>query len=115
MYSDRVRQLVGELPLSGEVEHPTHSARLDNPMCGDRLHVTLRLQEGRIEEFRYRVEGCAAALAAAAALALMCQGQSIDECRCFTPQDVIDSLGGLPSHKTHGAQLAIECLQQAIG
>ncbi len=114
MYSNKVRQLVAELPNHGQLDHPTHAARRDNPVCGDVLRLTLRVEGGVVREVGYEAQGCPAALACAAALSLFCPGQQVERCLQFQAADLVQFLEGLSSHKLHGADLALETLRAAL-
>jgi nitrogen fixation protein NifU and related proteins len=46
----------------------THAADGANPLCGDRLRIELRCEEGRIGEMRFTGEACAIAIATASML-----------------------------------------------
>ncbi len=43
----------------GRLPEPTHQAAGNNPLCGDRLSLTLRVSEGRVSEARCDAKGCA--------------------------------------------------------
>lgn len=114
MYSMKVRRLVAELPNRGEVKNPTHTARRENPVCGDVLSLSLRIQDGVVHQLRFRAQGCTAALACGASLAYICEGKTVEHCRKVTMADIVGFLDGLPPHKLHGAELALETLQAAL-
>ncbi len=52
----------------GVLEHATHRADGANPLCGDALHVDVRVAQGRIADLRFRGEACALARASASML-----------------------------------------------
>lgn len=52
----------------GVLEHATHAADGANPLCGDALHVDVRVINGRIADLRFRGEACALARASASML-----------------------------------------------
>lgn len=56
--------------LFGRLEHADSSADGHNPLCGDRLHVTLRLEGDRVSDLRFDGKGCAISVASAS---LMCE------------------------------------------
>ena len=85
-----------------------------NPVCGDRLRLSLRLHDGRIEAARFLAYGCAPTLACGSALAEMIEGMEIEEALRLTRQDIARALDGLPARKQHAAALAIETLREAI-
>ena len=114
MYSEHVRRLVAELPNSGPLEDRTHFARVENPVCGDILELSLRIEDRKVMACRFRASGCPAAIAASAAVTILTEGLTIEVCRAIDVQELLDYLGGLPSHKIHGAELALEALQKSL-
>lgn len=72
-----------------DVDHEEH-----NPLCGDRLHLTLRLDaENRIREIAWEGEGCAISQATASMLSEEIIGKTVDEVRALTRDDVLGLLG----------------------
>ncbi len=114
MYSERVKQLVAELPYSGQLAEATHRGRSENPVCGDLASFELRVQDEKVTGCRFRATGCVAAIAAAAALAEMCQHQPVPNCLQITCEDLLEDLGPLPTHKIHAVNLALEALRKAL-
>jgi nitrogen fixation NifU-like protein len=53
---------------AGALDHPSGAASLDNPLCGDRVTVQVRLAGGRVAALAHRVRGCLLCEAAAALL-----------------------------------------------
>ncbi len=43
----------------GELENATHSSEGYNPLCGDRISVGLRMQDGVCSDIRFKGDGCA--------------------------------------------------------
>jgi len=99
----------GELPDADAVV-----AEEMNPVCGDRLRLSLRLLDGRIVAARFLAYGCAPTLACGSALAEMIEGLTIEDAERLTKQDVSRALDGLPARKQHAAALAIETLRAAL-
>lgn len=52
----------------GTLEQPTHACDGVNALCGDSLHLELRLHEGRIADYGFRGECCAITTATASLL-----------------------------------------------
>jgi nitrogen fixation NifU-like protein len=66
----------------------------DNPLCGDRLRLTIRLdKDGRVEAVGWDGEGCIISQASASMLGEEMIGKTLDELRAFDKQDVLDLLG----------------------
>jgi nitrogen fixation protein NifU and related proteins len=62
-------------PLPGE----THHAEGLNPLCGDRVLVHARLEDGRLVEVRFEGSGCAISKASASVMTGVVKGRSAPE------------------------------------
>ena len=100
---------------TGEIEAPDAVASGQNPVCGDEVRATFRIEGARIREARYRAVGCHATIAVMSVLSGWVRGRSVTEARALTPEDVIDWFDSFPRGKHHAAELAIEVLQQVRG
>ena len=85
-----------------------------NPICGDRLRLSLLIKDGRIEAARYLAYGCPPTLVCGSVLTELISGKTTDEVKQLTRADLLDAIGGLPSRKHHAASLAIETLHSAL-
>jgi nitrogen fixation NifU-like protein len=85
-----------------------------NPVCGDRLRLSLLVKDGKVEAVRYLAYGCPPTLVCGSILTEMILGKEIVDVRNVTRADLIDAVGGLPSRKHHAAALAIEVLTSAL-
>lgn len=62
---------------------PDASARLDNPLCGDRVTLDLTLKDGHIGAIGHEVKGCLLCEAAAATIAADLTGASPQDARAM--------------------------------
>ncbi|HEX4023387.1 MAG TPA: SUF system NifU family Fe-S cluster assembly protein [Steroidobacteraceae bacterium] len=60
----------------GHVEPADAAADGHNPLCGDRLHVTLRLQGDTVADVRFEGQGCAISVASASLMSEAVKGKS---------------------------------------
>jgi nitrogen fixation protein NifU and related proteins len=100
----------------GRIESPDLSAELDNPLCGDRVHLELGLDpEGRIGRVRFDGHGCAISQAAASMLAGQIEGRQLEEARRFSSGEMLRLLGVTltPARQKCGL-LAWRTLQKAL-
>jgi nitrogen fixation NifU-like protein len=76
MSTSELRDLYRELILD-HARHPRHFGRLDttshsaqglNPLCGDKLHLYLNIEEGIIVDAAFEGSGCAISVASASLL-----------------------------------------------
>lgn len=114
MYSSKVLAHLADPQNVGEVSAPTVRGESNNPVCGDRLTLTLRLDGGVIVEARFLVEGCPPSIAAGSVLTGMLIGISAADAGRLTPRQVTDALESLPRNKEHCAVLAIDALRMAL-
>ncbi len=76
LYQDRIVALAKAKTGAGKLAAPTKSARRDNPLCGDRVTIDVRLDDnGRIVEIAHQVRGCLLCQASASALACVATGR----------------------------------------
>ena len=75
LYQDRIVALAKAKTGAGKLASPTKSARRDNPLCGDRVIMDVRLENGRIAEVAHQVRGCLLCQASASALASVAVGR----------------------------------------
>jgi len=113
-YSEAFKDHLAHPRNAGELEGATAVAEQSNPVCGDRLRLSLIIRDGRIEAARFLAYGCPPTLACGSALAEMLKGLTVEDALKLTRKEVVSALGGLPSRKQHAAALAIETLRAAI-
>lgn len=78
----------------GRLESPDLVSDLDNPLCGDEIHLEVSLAgDGRIDQVRFDGHGCVISQAATSLLADRVEGATLDEVRKITPADVVKLLG----------------------
>jgi NifU-like protein involved in Fe-S cluster formation len=99
---------------AGELADANAVAEQTNPVCGDRLRLSLRVNNGQIESARFLAYGCPPTLVCGSALVAAIEGMSVQRAMGFSKKDLLDQIGGLPSRKQHAAALAIETLRVAI-
>ena len=113
-YSETFKDHLANPRNSGELSDANAVAEETNPVCGDRLRLSLRIGDGRIEVARFLAYGCPPTLACGSVLAEMLEGMTIEDALKLERKEIIAALGGLPSRKQHAAALAIDVLRAAI-
>jgi nitrogen fixation NifU-like protein len=118
---------------AGPLANATHTARVTNPLCGDRVTVSLAVAGGRVETFRFEARGCLVATASASLLGELVEQQPVDAVRDLLtrlplvlvsrPNDLPPPLGALeplasvrdfPARRAC-VELAWKALSQALG
>jgi nitrogen fixation protein NifU and related proteins len=114
MYSSQVLDHFEHPRNPGEVDHPDLSVQIDNPVCGDVLKLTLRVIDGRIQEIRFRAQGCVPTMACASLLTELVTGRTIAQARQLRREELVKAIGGLPKASSHASHLAMDALHAAI-
>ncbi len=69
------------------LEHPSHQAYGNNPLCGDELTIHVQIEANVIRALSFTGEGCAICKASASLMTLTLEGKTITEatqmCRAF--------------------------------
>jgi nitrogen fixation NifU-like protein len=114
-YSNTFKDHLANPRNAGEMADAHASAEELNPVCGDRLRLSLLLHENRIEAVRFLAYGCPPTLVCGSVMTELIQGKTTEEASRLTRADLLNAIGGLPSRKQHAAALAIETLRSALG
>ncbi|HEY4691712.1 MAG TPA: SUF system NifU family Fe-S cluster assembly protein [Anaerolineae bacterium] len=77
----------------GRLEHPDISHEEDNPVCGDRIHIDLKVDDGIISDVRFDGRGCSISQAAASMLTEEIKGKTLDEVKHFDKAQILELLG----------------------
>lgn len=99
---------VGELPDANAI------GRAGSLECGDYLELYIRVENDKIEDVRFKVQGCIAALASSSMTTVLIKGKTLEEASRITDQDIANALGGLPEPKMHCSMLGADAIQSAI-
>jgi len=84
-------------------KNPHHHGRLDpndfsfedeNPLCGDKLRIDVRLdQDRRVKEVAFSGKGCAISQASASMLTDSIMGKTVEELKQLGKDDILELLG----------------------
>ena len=113
-YSNQFKDHLAHPRNAGELPEANAVADEENPVCGDRLRLSLIVKNDRIETARYLAYGCPPTLVCGSVLTELIIGKSVAEVMQLTRADLLTEIGGLPSRKQHAAALAIETLNSAL-
>ena len=113
-YSSTFKDHLANPSNAGELPDANATGEETNPVCGDRLRLSLRVHNGRVETARFLAYGCPPTLVCGSVLTELLTGKTIEEAARITRKDLLGALGGLPSRKQHAAALAIETLRSAL-
>lgn len=114
MYSDTVIDHFKNPRNVGELEQPDGVGEVGNPVCGDMIRITIKVEGDRLADVRFKTFGCGAAVASGSMGSEMAKGKTLEEAYSITNRDVAEALGGLPPEKLHCSNLAADGIRAAI-
>lgn len=115
MYSQKVMDHFMNPRNVGEIEDASGVGEVGNPVCGDIMHIEIKVDDSeRIEDIKFKTFGCAAAIATSSMVTEMVKGKTLEEASTITNRAVAENLDGLPPVKMHCSNLAADALHLAI-
>ena len=113
-YSAKVMDHFSNPRNVGELADANGVGEVGNPTCGDIMKMYLKIENGVIEEVKFKTFGCGAAIATSSIATEMIKGKPIDEALRLSNKAVIEALDGLPPVKIHCSVLAEDAIKAAI-
>jgi nitrogen fixation NifU-like protein len=98
----------------GELENANARARVRSSADGDLLQLHLRIEDGVVQDARFKVYGCGAAIATGSILSGLMIGKTIEELQSITNERISELMGGLPAEKIHCSVLAEQAVKAAL-
>lgn len=82
--------------------------------CGDTIQISIRVENGRIQESMFITDGCGTSIACGSMLTEMIKDKTIEEALMINSNDLLRSLDGLPEEHVHCTVLVVDVLRGAI-
>ena len=114
MYSEKVMEHFRDPRNVGEIPDADGVGKVGNPVCGDIMELSLKVEDGVIKDAKFRTFGCGAAIATSSMVTELVKGKTIEEALEISNKAVAEALGGLPPVKMHCSVLAEQALRSAI-
>jgi nitrogen fixation NifU-like protein len=83
------------------------------PECGDVMKLQLKVNNGVIEDAKFKTFGCGSAIASSSLATEMIKGKTLDEATQIKNTDIVNELN-LPPVKIHCSVLAEDAIKAAI-
>jgi nitrogen fixation NifU-like protein len=115
LYSDVIRERWRRPRFRGELPDATAVAEDVNPLCGDRVRMMMRVNDGLIAAARFAGDSCAICTASADVVAESIEGKSPAEATKLTSEDVLTILQtDVRPTRLRCVTLPLTVLQQAL-
>ena len=114
MYNEKVIDHFQNPRNVGEIEAADGVGEVGNPVCGDMIKITIKVEDGKLADVKFKTFGCGAAVASGSIGTEMVKGLTLEEAMNITNRQVAEELGGLPPEKMHCSNLAADGIRTAI-
>jgi nitrogen fixation NifU-like protein len=117
LYQDHILDHYEQPRYHGTLPDPDGSRDESNPLCGDQLHVDVKLNEARthIDAVAFHGRGCVISQATASMLMEAVVGRDVESVQALERQDVLDILGvQLTPARMKCALLSLRTLKMAL-
>ncbi len=114
MYSEKVMMAFRNPHNMGSIKDADGVGKVGNPICGDVMHLYIKVEDNRIKNIKFETFGCAAAIATSSIITDLAKGKTLEEALKISRDDIASELGGLPPIKLHCSVLAADALREAI-
>ena len=113
-YSEKVMDHFANPRNVGEIENADGVGEVGNPKCGDIMKMYLKINNGVIEDVKFKTFGCGAAIATSSMATELIKGKTIEEALKVSNKAVMEALDGLPPVKVHCSVLAEQAIKSAL-
>ena len=115
LYREHILDHYGNPRNEGALEHADISHERDNPVCGDRVRLDIKLKDGKVDEARFSGEGCVISIASASMFTEEIKGKTIADLKAMDDEDIFDMLGvKLGPSRANCAVLPLRVLQEGL-
>ena len=114
MYSEKVMDHFSNPRNVGEIQDASGVGTVGNAKCGDIMRMYLKVENGIIQDVKFKTFGCGAAIATSSMATEMVKGKTLKEALALTNKAVMEALDGLPPVKVHCSLLAEEAIHAAV-
>lgn len=114
MYSEKVLDHFSNPRNVGELPDANGVGEVGNAVCGDIMKMYLKVENGVIQDVKFKTFGCGAAIATSSMATELIRGKTLDEALKLTNKAVVEALDGLPPAKIHCSVLAEQAVRAAL-
>jgi nitrogen fixation protein NifU and related proteins len=113
-YSEKLLDYFQNPRCVGEIPDADAIAEVSNPVCGDVMKLWVKVDDGRIQDAKFKAQGCSAAIATSSYATEMLVGMNVADARLITRDQIAEALGGLPASKIHCSVLASDAIKEVL-
>ncbi|MDA3936312.1 MAG: Fe-S cluster assembly scaffold protein NifU [Actinomycetota bacterium] len=113
-YSEKVMDHFNNPRNVGVIDDADGVGEVGNPVCGDMMKISIKVDDDSISDVMFQTLGCGAAIATSSIVTEMAKGMTLEQAVAISKKQVADELDGLPPAKMHCSILATDGLKAAV-
>ena len=114
MYQELILDYYRHPRNHGTIEQSDMKARDTNPLCGDEIEITAKVNDNKISDIKFNGKGCAISQAAASMLTEFILDKPVEEVKDVKREDILNLLGiELSPARLKCAMLGVKVLKVA--
>jgi len=98
----------------GKLEEPDFCVTEENPNCGDRITLQLKLDGNSISDVKFDGHGCVLSIGAASVLTQMVRGLNVNDAKKLTMDNLVDNMGNPVKLRRDCVSLSLNALKKAL-
>ena len=114
MYTKKVMNIFQNPKHVGVIRGADGVGQVGNAVCGDIMKITIKVEDNKIIDAKFKTFGCVAAIASSSVACGLIIGKTLEEAKALTNKQVLEVLGEVPANKIHCSVLAEEAINLAI-
>lgn len=115
LYKEELMDVYKNPPHRGHMDEPTSEGDGANAMCGDQIHLQLKIADGVICDAKFSGDACAVSTIASSLLSEHIIGKIVDEARALDKEKLLELIGiNLSTSRVKCATLVLSALQGAL-
>jgi nitrogen fixation NifU-like protein len=113
-YSAKVLDHVNNPRNVGSIEDANVVVQAGDPGCGDALVFFIKIENDVINDIKFLIKGCGAAIATSSMATELVMGKNLVEVLTINDKRIATALDGLPEEKMHCSNMAASALHAAV-
>lgn len=114
MYRDEILDLYKNPRNEGTLETDIELEG-ENPSCGDKTHIYIEVEDGKIRDIKHETDGCAISTAAISIVSDELKGRDVEEVKALDKDWMIDRMGiEVSPMRVKCAVLGLKTVQKAL-
>ena len=114
LYTEKVLDHFHNPRNIGSLEDANVVVQAGDPTCGDALVFFIKISNDTINDIKFLIKGCGAAIATSSMATELVLGKTLDEVLTLDDEKIAAALDGLPEEKMHCSNMAASALHAAV-